>query len=313
MAKQTINPRHPLSKTQPMLGRRLPPLYAIRAFEAAARHGSMTGAANELLVTPGAISRHVRALEDQMDTTLFLRKPTGLELTQAGEGLARSVGEALDRIAEATSGARLPRYRPLSIGVYGHFASRFLLPRWNDLKRDCPHLEIDLHTSANPLDLLPEHYDAVIAVGDGTPTSGMVTRKLIPISTIPVRAATPTVPLAGTPPDFAAIPMLHARPRPEDWRRWLTHAGFSNVPIRNAGSYESISLALEAAAAGLGYAIAIEALLSQDLQSGRIERAHHTARPTRRWFVLQFESSRANDPATNDFAAWLNTQALPED
>jgi LysR family glycine cleavage system transcriptional activator len=289
-----------------MLGRRLPPLYAIRAFEAAARHGSMTGAASELLVTPGAISRHVRALEDRMDTQLFLRKATGLELTGAGERLARSVGEALDRIAEATSGARLPRYRPLSIGVYGHFASRFLLPRWDDLKRECPHLEIDLHTSANPLDLLPEHYDSVIAVGDGAQTTGLVTRKLVPISTIPVCAAH----LAGTSPDFAAIPMLHARPRPEDWRRWLSHAGYANVPIRNAGSYDSISLALEAAAAGLGYAIAIEALLSQDLQAGRIVLAHRTARPTRRWFVLQYETSRAGDPATNDFAAWLEAQAL---
>jgi LysR family glycine cleavage system transcriptional activator len=291
-----------------MPGRRLPPLYAIRAFEAAARHGSMTGAANELLVTPGAVSRHVRALEDQMDTALFLRKATGLELTQAGERLARSVGEALDRIAEATSGARLPRYRPLSVGVYGHFASRFLLPRWDDLKRDCPHLEIDLHTSANPLDLLAEHYDAVIAVGDGTQTSGLVTRKLVPISTIPVRAAT----LTGT-PDFASLPMLHARPRPEDWRRWLTHAGFGNTQVRNAGSYESISLALEAAAAGLGYAIAIEALLPQDLQSGRIALAHTVARPTRRWFVLQYETSRTNDPATSDFVQWLEHLAMAED
>lgn len=87
-----------------MPGRRLPSLHAIRAFEAAARHGSMTAAANELNVTPGAISRHVRALEAQTETPLFLRRATGLELTSAGEELARSVGEALDRIAEAASG-----------------------------------------------------------------------------------------------------------------------------------------------------------------------------------------------------------------
>src|SRR5690242_2596266 len=104
-----------------MPGRRLPPLYAIRAFEAAASHRSMTGAANELSVTPGAISRHVRGLEERMETTLFLRRASWLELTPAGEMRRRSVGEALNRRADATSGARLSRYRHLNIWVYTHF------------------------------------------------------------------------------------------------------------------------------------------------------------------------------------------------
>jgi LysR family glycine cleavage system transcriptional activator len=101
-----------------MPGRRPPSLHAIRAFEAAARHGSMTGAASELNVTPGAVSRHVRALEAQMDTPLFLRRATGLELTAGGEALARSVGEALDRIAEAASGVWLARHRPLFVNPW---------------------------------------------------------------------------------------------------------------------------------------------------------------------------------------------------
>jgi LysR family transcriptional regulator, glycine cleavage system transcriptional activator len=288
-----------------MPGRRLPSLHAIRAFEAAARHGSMTGAANELNVTPGAVSRHVRALEAQMDTPLFLRRATGLELTAAGEALARSVGEALDRIAEAASGARLRRHRPLSVGVYGYFASRFLLPRWQGLKQACPHLEMDLHTRLNPLDLLPGHYDAVIAVSDGGPQSGLSSHKLLPIATVPVCAAR----LAERdPPDFAAVPMLHARPRPEDWRRWLNHAGLATVPVRNAGSYESIGLAIEAAAAGLGYAMGIEALLGPDLEHGAVAIAHPVVRPTRRYFVLQYETRLARDPALRDFTDWLCSQ-----
>lgn len=285
--------------------RRLPPLYAIRAFEAAARHRSMTGAAGELAVTPGAISRHVRSLEARMETPLFLRRSTGLELTPAGEMLAQSVGEALDRIAEATSGARLSRYRRLSIGVYSHFASRFLLPRWHDLTRRHPDLEIDLHTSTSPLDLLPEHYDAVIAVGDGTPQPGLAMRKLLPIATVPVCA--PHF-VAEAPPDFATVPMLHARLRPEDWRRWLTHAGFGNRPVRNAGSYESLGLTLEAAAAGLGYAIGIEALLGPDLARGAVALAHPVRRPTRRFFVLLCAPRRGEDEGTRTFAEWLRGQ-----
>lgn len=288
-----------------MPGRRLPPLHAIRAFEAAARHGSMTGAAGELNVTPGAISRHVRALEALMETPLFLRRATGLELTLAGETLARSVGEALDRIAEAASGARLRRYRPLSIGVYGYFASRFLLPRWQDLMQACPHLEVDLHTSLNPLELLPEHYDAVIAVSDGMPRAGLASHRLLPIATVPVCAMRHA---ASAPTDFATVPMLHARPRPEDWRRWLNHAGLGTVPVRNAGSYESIGLTIEAAAAGLGYAIAIEALLGPELERRVVAIAHPLVRPTRRHFVLQYETRLAKDPALQDFTRWVCEQ-----
>src|ERR1700748_156492 len=144
-----------------MPGRRLPNLHAIRAFEAAARHGSLTRAADELAVTPGAVSRHVRALEERMKTPLFVRRATGLELTASGEALARPVGEALDRIAEAASGVRMRRHPPLSV---------------------------DLHSSLDPLDLLPGRYDAVIAVSDAASRSGLVTHRLLPIATVPVCA-----------------------------------------------------------------------------------------------------------------------------
>lgn len=292
-----------------MPGRRLPPLHAIRAFEAAARHGSMSRAAEELNVTPGAVSRHVRALEALMETPLFLRRATGLELTVAGEALSRSVGDALDQMAEAVSGARLRRLRPLTVGVYGYFASRFLLPRWPLLTAAHPGLAVDLHTSLNPLDLLPDRYDAVIAVSDATPRTGLVTHQLLPIATVPVGA--PAL-LRQGPPDFATAPLLHSRPRPDDWRRWLNHAGMSAVPVRGGSSFESVGLAIEAAAVGMGYALAIEALLGSDLERGTVAIAHRVVRPTRRHFVLQYASRLANDPAMQDFAGWLCEQAEAE-
>jgi LysR family glycine cleavage system transcriptional activator len=289
-----------------MPGRRLPSLHALRAFEAASRHGSMTRAADELGVTPGAISRHVRFLEVQMETQLFLRRASGLEPTAAGEALARSVGEALDQMAEAVSGARRHRLRRLSVGAFGYVASRFLLPRWADLVCAHPGLGVDLHTSLNPLDLLPSRYDAVIVVSDALPRAGLVTHALMPIATVPVCA--PAM-LRHGPPDFATAPQLHARPRPDDWRRWLNHAGLSIVPVRDGGTFESIGLALEAAAAGLGYAIAIEALLGPELERGDVVRAHPLVRPTRRHFVLQYETRLAQDRALQDFAGWVCGQA----
>jgi DNA-binding transcriptional LysR family regulator len=285
-----------------MASRRLPPLHAVRAFEAAARHLSITRAADELNVTAGAVSRHVRALEERMGTALFLRGARGLTLTSAGKAFADAAREALDRIAEAADGLHLRRFRRLSIGVYGFFVSRFLLPIWPSLKAMHPELEVDLHTSANPVDLLPSRFDAVIAVSDAQHRTGMVIRPLLPIATVPV--CSPGLLKKGA-LNFAAVPLLHVRPRPDDWRRWLDHAQLATVPVQGGSSFESLSLAIEAAAAGLGVAIAIESLLAPDLVHGKLVRAHSTVRPTRRHFVLEFEQRMADDPAVIAFAGWL--------
>ena len=291
-----------LSHTQRMSGRRLPPLHAIRAFEAAARHLSMTRAADELAVTPGAVSRHIRGLEERLEQTLFVRHATGLTLTAAGEALAEAARDGLDRIADAVSGIRHRRFRRLTVGVYGFFASRVLLPLWPDLVAAHPDLAVDLHTSLDPLDLLPGRYDAVVAVSDTAPRTGLVKHPLLPIATVPVCAPGW---LENGPPDFAAVPLLHARPRPEDWRRWLDEAGLKHVGIPGGSSFESIGLAIDAAAAGLGFAMAIEALLAPDLERGAIAVAHPAVRRTRRHFVLQYETRLAGDPALATLADWL--------
>jgi len=285
-----------------MASRRLPPLHAVRAFEAAARHLSITRAADELNVTVGAISRHVRALEERMGTALFLRGPRGLTLTAAGKAFADSTRDALDRIAAAADGLRLRRFRRLSVGVYGFFLSRFLLPKWQSLTAAHPELEIDLHTSPNPVDLLASRYDAVIAVSDGQPRAGLVTVPLLPIATVPVCA--PDLLRDGA-LDFTSVPLLHNRPRPDDWRRWLDHAHLTDVPVQGGSSFENLGLAIEAAAAGLGAVIAIESLLAPDLVHFNLVRAHRIIRPTRRHFVFEYEQRMANDPAVMAFAGWL--------
>jgi LysR family transcriptional regulator, glycine cleavage system transcriptional activator len=285
--------------------RRLPPLHAVRAFEAAARHLSMSRAAEELAVTPGAVSRQVRELEERLDAVLFVRRPTGLALTAAGERLAAATSDALDRLAEATRGAKLRHYRQVSIGVYSQFASRLILPVWDDLRGALPDIPVTLHTSSNPLDLLPGQFDLVIAVSGAGGHRGLIERPLMPIATVPVCA--PSL-LANGPLDFAAVPLLHSRPRPDDWRRWLDHAGLSAVPVRGGSSFEGAALTLEAAAAGLGAAIAIEALLEPDLASGALAVAHPIRRPTRRGFVLAHETRLADDPSVVAVADWLGAR-----
>ncbi|WP_226579283.1 LysR substrate-binding domain-containing protein [Acuticoccus sediminis] len=289
-----------------MSGRSLPPLSAVRAFEAAARHRSMTRAADELGVTPGAVSRQVRELEARMEAALFVRRATGLEPTEAGAALAAELGEALDQIAGAARGVRLRRARRLSVGVYGFFASRFLMPRLAGMRDSLPDVAVDIHTSANPLELTPARYDAVIAVSDGAPRSGLVTRRLLPIATLPVCA--PALVEHG-PADFAAADLLHARPRPEDWRRWLDHAGLRSVSAEGGSSFESAGLAMEAAARGLGIAIGIEALVRPEIERGVLAAAHPRIRPTKRWFVLQHLRRPSDAPELAAFADWLAAEA----
>ena len=282
--------------------RRLPSLNAIRAFEATARHLSMTLAAHELAVTPGAVSRLVRALEADLKASLFVRRAGGIELTPVGRSMADAAREALDRLHEAASGVRMRQHRRLSIGVYGHFLSRVLLPRLADLGRSLPSLEVDVHTSTNPLDLLPTRFDAVIAVSSSGRQAGLVVRPLMPITTVAVAAPRR---LAAGPIDFTAVPLLHTRPRPEDLRRWLDHAGLGAIAVRGGSSFESASQTLEAAAADLGAAIAIEELLQPDLASGSLVIAHPARRPTTRHFTLQYEARLAADPSLTAFADWL--------
>lgn len=288
-----------------MPSRALPPLTAIRTFEAAARHLSMTGAARELGVTPGAVSRQIRELERSLRVTLFLRQPHGLVLTTAGETLATGAGEALDRLATATGRARLGRGRPITVGVYGYFASRLLFPALPALQRDLPGLVVEWHTSSSPLDLLPSRFDAVIAVSDPADLAELTVVPLVPIATVPVCA--PTL-LRGGALDFAAVPLLHSRCRPDDWRRWLNHAGLAKVAVRGGSTFESMNVAIEAAAHGLGAVIAIEALLAPDLARGTIAVAHDMRRPTRRHFTLQYEARHGGNPDLLALAGWLRGQ-----
>ncbi|OWU84376.1 hypothetical protein ATO6_11715 [Oceanicola sp. 22II-s10i] len=288
-----------------MSGRRLPPLHALRAFEAAARHGSMTQASHELSVTPGAVSRHVRGLELAMDTQLFIRSATGLSLTGAGAALADELSISFDRIAEAAKGVKLRQPRRLTLGVYGFFASGFLLPRWTRLRQDLPGLMLDLHTSTSPLDLIPSRFDAVIAVSDGAERSGLVTHRLMPIRTMPV--CSPAL-LADGPVDLATAHLLHSRARPDDWRRWLDHAGFRAVTADRGSSFEGGVLAIEAAKRQHGIAIGIEALVQSEFEAGTLVAPFDKLRPTRGSFALMVQPQMADDADMRAFTGWLLDQ-----
>ncbi|MFC7738609.1 LysR substrate-binding domain-containing protein [Roseomonas sp. GCM10028921] len=288
-----------------MTYRRLPSLVALRSFEAAARHRSVTRAAGELSVTPGAVSRGVRTLEEELGTSLFSRGPSGLALTPAGEALFAAARDGLDRIASGVAAMRhaAPRRR-LRVGAYTLFASRWLIPRWNRLRERHPELEIDLQTSADPLELVPGVFDAVIAVADTRPRPGLAKLPLVPIDMMPVCA-----PRLAEGFDWRGVPLLHSRQRPDDWARWLQAAGIAGVDPAAGPGFESIALALDAAAEGLGVALAIRALVAADLAAGRVVVPHPFVRRTTRLFTLLHDAERIGDPAILALRGWLAEEA----
>ena len=284
-----------------MTYRRLPSLVALRSFEAAARHRSVTRAAGELLVTPGAVSRGVRALEEEVGAALFTRSVAGLVLTPAGEALFAAAKEGLDRIAAGLVAMRQAAPpRRLRVGAYTLFASRWLIPRWNRLREKHPTLEIELQTTADPLELVPGSFDAVIAVADGRPRTGLFALPLVPIEMGPVCA--PSL-LPGF--DWRRATLLHSCQRPDDWARWLSDAALQGVDAGSGPRFESIALALDAAAEGLGVAMAIHALVAQDLATGRVVVPHSHIRRTTRCFTLLHDADREGDPAVSALRTWL--------
>ena len=289
-----------------MTHRTLPPLHAVRAFEAAARHLSMTRAAAELNVTPGAISRQIRDLELRLRTDLFVRGPTGLALTSAGIALFDAAKAALDTLAAGIARAqKAPERQVVKLGAYAVFASRWLIPRLARFYARHPDVDVEIVTIADPLELPPYRCDAVVTVHDGRAMPGFDVVPLVAIEAVPVCAPR----LIGPEPfDLRHHRLLHIRLRPDDWRRWLPLAGIDDVDPESGLFFESMALAMDAAAEGLGVALAIRALAETDLAQGRLAIPIPVARRSSRLFALMHDTARSREPGIAALRAWLQDE-----
>lgn len=254
--------------------RRLPPLNALRAFEAAARHGSFSGAAEELRVTDSAVSQQVRTLERYLGTRLFKRLPRGLLLTELGSTYLPVLTAGFDRLSEATARLRTGGVGGLlTVAALPAFASGWLLPRIARFRERYPRIDLLLKTSRALADFRREDIDMAIRFGAGT---GADTKSvfLMGEEVFPVASPTLVAPalLPMTVADLRALPLLHdvdghsAQPW-LSWQGWFERAGVeSPTALRGLKFTDSIVL-LGAAVAGLGVALGrgpnIEGLLSR--------------------------------------------------
>src|SRR5690606_36213511 len=256
------------------MSRDLPPLNALRAFEAAARLGGVSQAAEELHVTHGAISRQIRALEEQLGVSLFNTDGRGVKLTAAGLRLRDAASEAFERLRGVCAELRREtEERPFVLGCPGSLLARWFIPRLDRLNRELPELRLQLSTSEGEPDPRHPGLDASLLFAEPPWPSDMQVHELALECIGPVLspryarfaelAAAPAAALLGE-------PLLHTTSRPQAWPNWAAGAGLEVRRLSYGQGFAHLYYLLEAAVAGLGVAIAPQQLVADDLAAGRL-------------------------------------------
>lgn len=247
------------------MARRLPSLNALRAFEAAGRHGRMTAAAGELNVTHSAVSRQVQHLEELLGVQLFEGPKNDLRLTEAGRLLLPGLTAAFDQIEAAVRLVADTEGGSLDVSCLGTLTMRWLIPRLYRFRAEHPGIEVRLSASDSPVDFARDGFDVAIRVGrEPWPENGDV-HHLFAEQFGPVLAPR----LARQSADFSGITLLHTRTRPHAWRDWCERSGLE-LNISSGTEYEHFYFMLEAATAGLGVCVAPWPLVADDIRAGRL-------------------------------------------
>jgi len=300
---------------RPYERRRLPPLNALRAFEAAARHLNFSRAADELSVTPGAVSQQIQNLEDYVGAALFKRTPRGLLLTDAAQTALPALREAFDRLAEAASlltaavdGRRLTLTAPPS------FAAKWLVPRLGAFEQAHPQVDVWLSAGMELIDLTAGEVDVAIRYGAGR-YPGLEVRRLIAESVIPVISPelAHETPLES-PEDLKNHVLLHdGSPDLDDscpdWPMWLAARGLRGVDGNRGPRFNQSSLVIEAAANGRGVALAKRTLAQADLESGRLVAPLQIATAVDFAYYLVHPKAKGRLPQVKAFIGWIEAEA----
>lgn len=289
-----------------MVESRLPSLNGLRAFEAAARHGSLTRAAGELHVTHSAVSHQIRTLEAELGVALFRRAGRGVELSAVGAELETALTDAFTRIARAVARVRGgDRAGILTISVEPSFAARWLVLRLGRFGMAHPAIDLRLAATAALADFAREDVDVAIRHGRG-PWYGLAAVRLMPARMFPVGspalvglAAPPLAPAALT-----GFTLIHEGDERE-WAEWLAAADVSGGDASRGPRFDDGNLALAAAISGQGIALADEALAGDALADGRLLRLSPVEIATDKAYWLVHPPEAAQLPKVAAFRDWL--------
>jgi LysR family glycine cleavage system transcriptional activator len=286
------------------MSRKLPPLNALRAFEAAARHLSFTRAANELHVTQAAVSHQVKALEEWFGTPLFKRLNRSLKLTQDGAALLPELQKAFDHIAEATASLKQPNAEVLTITTMPSFGAKWLLPRLARFEDRHPGVDVRLSTTTVLIDFRQQDCDLAIRFGKGK-WPGLRAEFLMHDSYITV--CSPALKIAS-PADLAHHTLLH-----DDvwdisdvgWADWLRAANVTGINVNRGPRFSDSSLLLQSAMDGRGIALTRSSLALSDVRAGRLVQPFELTLPTEEAYYLVAPPKHFARPKVAAFREWL--------
>jgi LysR family glycine cleavage system transcriptional activator len=289
----------------------LPPLNALRAFEAAGRHLSFKEAAAELCVTQGAVSRHVLNLESFLGVILFVRTHRQVNLTPAGLAYLQEARDALLRISDATNRARARTdERTLRIKAPPSCSIRWLVPRLGRFHALHPSIAVQVTTSHDPVDFERDEIDVGIHYGvastDDWRHERLFNEVLIPICN---RRLLGRNRKRCAPREIVSQVLLHSLRRPADWRQWLDAAGLSGFSATQELTFENSTLTYQGAIDGLGVAIAQKALVTEEIASGRLAAPSDIEVRNPVAYYLVYPSRRETPAKVQAFQSWIANEA----
>ncbi len=292
--------------------RTLPPLNAVRAFEAAARHESFTQAALELHVTHGAVSRQVALLEAWLGQPLFVRARSQVQLSEAGRRFLAEMTPALDRIAVASAQLREragPRGRisTLTVSAPPTFTMRWLIPRLSSFQRQHAELDIKLTTSLAAVDFQHARYDLAIR-GATQPLAGCRSLPFMTETIVPVCHVDLVERGLQQPADLARHTLIGYDTEPYAWADWLQAARLPALKPAATQTFEQMYFALQAAAEGLGVVLVPLFLVADDIIGGRLCAPFGTLAARQRRYHANTALRPAQPAAVKAFADWLQQE-----
>jgi LysR family glycine cleavage system transcriptional activator len=296
----------------------MPPLNALRAFEAAARHLSLTRAAQELHVTAGALSHQIRGLEDLLGQKLFERRVRSIALTPAGKLLYPGLQTGFARIQEAVAGlGAVGDQRVLVISTAPGFTAKWLAPRLYRFAAAHPDIDVRVSSSFGYANFTTDGIDVALRnfVRGAAPDPALVIEKLVEVSLVPVcspRLSAAHGPFAG-PAALARVPLIHddtlaLRPEVPTWADWFRAAGIQGVDVSRGLRFNSTDHALDAAGEGAGVLLAHDLLAYDELRTGRL--VIPVARPmsTGRAYYFVCPKRRSESRQVQAFRAWIKQE-----
>jgi LysR family transcriptional regulator, glycine cleavage system transcriptional activator len=278
----------------------------LRVFDAVCRAGGVSRAAEALHVTPGAISQQIKQLESGLGVPLFKKAGREVELTEVGEQLARRVADAFDRLDDALTDVGDPHAgRRLRLKVTPTLAIRWLVPRLSGFYAQHPQIDLEIATIGRPDDIRLEGADCAVwhGVGEWTDVEfdHLFDDELIPLCSPALAAG------LKSPQDLLHANLLHSMLRPEAWDLWFASLGLADEPRSRGLTLANAALCYQAAADGLGIAMAQRAYLGEELRSGRLVVPVEHVLTTEKGYYLVVDPLKADATPVRLFREWLRS------